>query len=509
LRDFLSSVVQSDKEIRRVLFLSSNGVGLGHLTRLLAVARRLPPDIEPVFATMSQALGVVERMGFHAEYLPFHVYAECDVEDWNRWLRRQLTQIIEYYGISGVVFDGSNPYFGLIEAVAPRPDVFLAWIRRGMWRAQQVNQPIIERQRFFDLIIEPSDIADARDEGITIAHRDRAVRTDPIRLLDQDDLLDRAAAAAELGIDSGKPAVLIQLGAGSNRDIVQLTNSILAACRRHPDLQVVLAEWAITTRPMDLWPDLHRLRGYPMSRYYRAFDFTISAAGYNSFNEILSFGLPAIFVANESPTMDDQGGRARYAEDQGAGFAIPESDLDGLEQSIDMMMQPAARALLRANCLRLSRPNGADEAVALVARLLGKEVVNEGIDTESASRDAEDERAVGAAASAHHGAGAAIARNGGHQRIGQERLRSVDADSGSTCRSPRSKGKIRKTRKTKPRILADKNRQPSAPDTKTGTRKLRTKGNGIAGNRDLSLRVHTVRSRRRRRNGGTAAVEET
>ena len=39
----------------RVLLVSSNGVGMGHLTRLLAIARRLPPPIEPVFVTMSQA----------------------------------------------------------------------------------------------------------------------------------------------------------------------------------------------------------------------------------------------------------------------------------------------------------------------------------------------------------------------------------------------------------------------------------------------------------------------
>src|SRR5690606_14474156 len=44
---------------RRVLFVSSNGVGVGHLTRLLAIARRMPAGIAPVFATMSQAMKVI------------------------------------------------------------------------------------------------------------------------------------------------------------------------------------------------------------------------------------------------------------------------------------------------------------------------------------------------------------------------------------------------------------------------------------------------------------------
>ncbi len=38
---------------RRILFLSSNGTGLGHLTRSMAIARRLDPSLEPLFFTLS------------------------------------------------------------------------------------------------------------------------------------------------------------------------------------------------------------------------------------------------------------------------------------------------------------------------------------------------------------------------------------------------------------------------------------------------------------------------
>src|SRR6185312_6136813 len=85
-------------EPNRALFVTSNGVGLGHLTRLLAIARRLPEETEPVFATMSQAFGVVEGFGYPVEYIPFHVYAECNTDDWQGWLRRQLDQMIDFYG---------------------------------------------------------------------------------------------------------------------------------------------------------------------------------------------------------------------------------------------------------------------------------------------------------------------------------------------------------------------------------------------------------------------------
>ena len=54
----------------RILFTTSNGTGLGHLTRSMAIARRLPDSIEPLFLTLSAAAPVVERMGFAVEYVP-------------------------------------------------------------------------------------------------------------------------------------------------------------------------------------------------------------------------------------------------------------------------------------------------------------------------------------------------------------------------------------------------------------------------------------------------------
>ena len=48
----------------RILFTTSNGTGLGHLTRSMAIARRLGDEVEPLFLTLSAAAPVVERMGF-------------------------------------------------------------------------------------------------------------------------------------------------------------------------------------------------------------------------------------------------------------------------------------------------------------------------------------------------------------------------------------------------------------------------------------------------------------
>ena len=52
----------------RILFVSSNGTGLGHLTRSMAIARRLE-RLEPLFLTLSGAAPVVREQGFPVEYV--------------------------------------------------------------------------------------------------------------------------------------------------------------------------------------------------------------------------------------------------------------------------------------------------------------------------------------------------------------------------------------------------------------------------------------------------------
>ena len=357
---------------QRIAFITSNGVGLGHLTRLLCIARRLPPEIDPIFVTMSQAFGIVKDFGFPVEYVPFSSQSEMSgVQVWNDWFKHHVEQIFDAYGITGAVFDGGAPYGGLVRALATRPDFFSVWVRRGMWRPGRANDNLIKRQKYFDLVIEPRDVAGIRDRGPTAGQHGRTAHVDPIRLLDEEELLDRKSAARALGIDPKRPAVLVQLGSGNTSEIVSQTNDIIKACSRFPKLQVVIAEWAIGAVSFDVWPEVKVLRGFPLSRYFNAFDFTISAVGYNSFNELMSFALPAIFLANDNPIMDDQSGRAAFAVDQGAAFQTSPDEIKDLHFLIEAMMDERARSVIKVNAARIALPNGAQAAADLIVGLAG------------------------------------------------------------------------------------------------------------------------------------------
>jgi UDP:flavonoid glycosyltransferase YjiC (YdhE family) len=358
----LSAVNGVDRS--EVLFVSSNGVGLGHLTRLMAIARRLERS-EPVFLTMSQAFQVVERSGWPVSYLPFHAVADCDVADWNRWLRFEVEQILSRRPlIRTIVFDGSNPYSGLLSAFATT-DIRKVWVQRGMWKKGHMNLEHVRRGRLFDLIIEPGDVAESlAAENVDSPAFDK-VRTDPIWLLDPDELLSRGDARAALGMTEGTRTCLVQLGSGTNRDNVSLLKTIIPALKRQ-GITPFIAEWLMGSEVPRIWPGVVYLRVFPLAKYFNAFDFCISAAGYNSFHELIGFALPTVFIANEHHMMDDQAARARFAMENDAAIWMKEDAVQEIETAIELIMREDVRAMMKTASTALAPRNGASEAARIV-----------------------------------------------------------------------------------------------------------------------------------------------
>lgn len=367
-RGAITAIRQSSKRpvrgttdrVRPVLCVTTNGVGIGHLARMLAIARRL--DHPAVFATQAAAVGAVQDLGFAVEYIPSAQAVGRDFADWDRWFQAELEQLIDRHDPAVVAYDGNHLSWGLINSALGRGDVRLAWIRRGMWGA--ASSPYLGNSRWCDLIIEPGEIAAERDNGATARLRRQAEVVDPILLLEAEELLDRETAAGLLGLNPARTNVLVQLGAGHNRDLIGILDTIVTHLRRQPGLHICIAEWANGHVPLNLWPDVRILRGFPISQYLRAFDFCISAAGYNSFHELISFGVPTIFVVNEKPTVDDQPARAKFAQDRAAAFTIPEKELDELPALVALLQAGKARSFLTERCLQMKRGNGAITAAA-------------------------------------------------------------------------------------------------------------------------------------------------
>jgi UDP:flavonoid glycosyltransferase YjiC (YdhE family) len=352
---------------RRVLMMSSNGVGLGHLTRLLAIARRLPAGIEPVFVTLSQALALVEAEGYLAEYLPFHVYLEVPPDEWNRHLAADLAEIVAFYRPAVLVFDGNVPYQGLLDTLRRFPETIAVWSRRGFWRTTNDTR-LLARETAFDMVLEPGDLAASMDQGPTTRHRDRTRPLAPVRLVEAYEALDRAAALAALDLDPAHRHVLLQLGSGNNFETDHIARFIAERLRDRPDVRLVHIVSPITLAPLDLPDWVLARRVYPLGRYLAAFDACVSAVGYNSYHELMLGGCPTLFVPNEHPSMDDQLARAAYAERHGWALVGRVDRIFELEEKLMRLLDPEIAARQKRRLATLDQANGAHEA----ARLIGE-----------------------------------------------------------------------------------------------------------------------------------------
>lgn len=346
----------------RVLYFTSNGVGMGHLARCMASARRLSTQVEPVIVTMSKAFSVVRDEGMMVEYLCYFRALDIPHAVWTAKLASELADILDYYAPQVFVFDGNVPYEGMMAALNLRPQVWSIWQRRPLWRPE-TGLEYLDASKDFDVVIEPGEIAAPVDRGPTVAYTDRTLQVPPVRFLDEVEALPRSAARTLLGLDPDRPAILLQLGAGNNFDfcaaarlVFDLTEPVSGP---RSDVQVVFARWRISETAMPLPPHVRVLETFPISRHLKAFDLAVASAGYNTFHENIAAGLPTLFVANDNPEQDEQWLRAEYAALRGLALSARSDDIHALRRGLDALLRPDVRARITAACLALGTRNGA------------------------------------------------------------------------------------------------------------------------------------------------------
>lgn len=352
---------------RIALLMSSNGVGLGHLTRLMAIARKLPSDIRPVFFTLSRAARLAVGAGYLVEHTSFHRYIATTPERWNTVLARELSLALDFYDPEVLVFDGNVPYAGLLLALQSRTQVRKLWIRRGFWRADEGG--ILKRAKHFDAIVEPNDLAQERDDGPTARLRNTILTVDPVLMIDPTERLSRWAARRKLGIGLGQRAVMLQLGSGNNFDFSEKRHRILSRLLADPSVVVIELCSPIADaleEPKPLGARHRQLRLYPAYRFSRAFSAAIVAAGYNSFHECLYGAIPTLFVANLAGEMDRQDLRALHASSKEWGIDGTNASGIALDQLVDRLMDAHEQHRMRRNLSELSLPRGAAQIAQLI-----------------------------------------------------------------------------------------------------------------------------------------------
>lgn len=342
---------------------------MGHMNRCLAYARRLRGRAEPVFFSLASAIEIIEQMGFEAEYFVSNYWSASTTYAWNSELARRVGMMLERVRPAVVVFDGTWPFQGFRAACQAFGSPAMVWSNRGLMKADTPSVRVDEAG--FDLVIQPGELGAAYGEAVLAGGTKRIV-VPPVCVLDDDELLDRAAAREQLGLEANGRYALFSLGPGNLKDVRGIGHGLVRSFVAQ-GITVVWARAPISVRDVELPDGVKSISVYPLVRYMRAFDTVVGAAGYNTCCEVVQARVPGLLVPN-TQLVDDQALRAqRVADHVPAVVSACETESERVEAVRQLVSMSSNAAPSASRCAMHAMPMdgarlAADEILALALR---------------------------------------------------------------------------------------------------------------------------------------------
>lgn len=344
-----------------IAFFATNGAGMGHLTRCLAYARRLADRAEISFFSQCSAIGVIEDMGFQAEYFISPLWSSNVSYCWNSELSVRIGGFLEQTCPDVIVFDGVWPYQGFMAGCsAYGRHLKIVWSHRGLLKDDRRNAHA-DMSRFA-LTIRPGELGmiDSNDIETHISE----FIIPPVTVLRDVEILSKDEARRELGLPLHDRVALFSLGAGNINPLCGIAHRLIGLFRDE-DFMILWACPQITTRDVKLPLSVRPISAYPLVRYMRAFDTFVGASGYNTCCEVAQTQIPSLIVPN-TQSSDNQPARALLLSQYAPVVVSPcESDAEAA-QAVSELIDLARTHTPRASTVPM---NGAELAAQAIMRL--------------------------------------------------------------------------------------------------------------------------------------------
>ncbi len=369
-----------------------NGSGLGHLTRMLAILRwvkRLAPlagvTPEIYLLTSSEACAMALEEGIAAFKIPSKtVIKNTDIpkENYLRLAKQWIWHSIGLIRPDILLVDTfpAGTFGELFQALdGPKAKVL---IYRAVKEAFAKQEAISALLPLYDRVLLPEEAGQAPREILPeIAAKTK--RVGPITLRSIEELRPRAEARKRLGVDEDSLAVFISAGGGGDPNAEKVLLSVIETLRTL-DLHLVVGGGPLYQGEVVRGKNITWLSGFFASEDFLGLDLGISAAGYNSFHELLHAGVPTIFYSQEK-IADEQFRRVDAATQAGAAFSLPVSEQGSFDKElllglIEKLRDPATRKLMSEKARSLAPKSAARDAAAQVlATLVPKRNIDEAL----------------------------------------------------------------------------------------------------------------------------------
>ncbi len=366
-----------------VVAYAVNGAGLGHLTRVLAVLRWMRriakcagTRLDAYVLTTSEASDLAPREGFAAFKLPSKTAirdAEIPKEDYLRLARQWIWHSVGLLKPDLFLVDTfPGGTFGELGPVldVPAKKVFIHRAVKDDFARLDGFRAFLPLYDRIIAIAEPG----AAPTGLYDGFEWRVRTVGPILLRGRDELHPRAEARRRLGIPDNAFAVWVGAGGGGDFTAEKTLRAIAKYFAEKENVHLVIGAGPLY-RGEPLRGQNITWHTEPLAALdFPGLDAAISAAGFNSFYELLNAGIPSAFFAQEK-IADDQSRRIQAATDAGAALFITadstgEISNDALDFALDRLTDAASRTALSEAATAFVPANFAREAARLALQVV-------------------------------------------------------------------------------------------------------------------------------------------
>ena len=308
---------------------------------LLGVARQLPANIKPLFATGGATTADVEAFGFRAEHLASSDFALIRGDVVADWRSFEVERLLDAYEATLVVHCGADVRYDVMRAVAPRDGCRFVWLRHSEAGDHQLRK----EETFFDLVLDLEDLG----EGTGPVKQTLGAGSHPVSIFERQEAISRKEAARALDLDPARPAALIRVDTSERPSNLMLIDTVVRALRASSEIQVVVVDRDVGLPNPPPWPDVTIVNGLAIGQYLNAFDFSVATASYDVFYEHLAQGIRP----SSSPTdsiLHQPSAVAWHLQKSGVALHLDDVDSPLLPQMLQVMMVEGARARLRDAC---------------------------------------------------------------------------------------------------------------------------------------------------------------
>ncbi|WP_295311944.1 glycosyltransferase [Roseobacter sp.] len=363
-----SPAASPDERAPATVFFPTNGVGLGHAQRCALIADGLPGESAVRFAAFPSCTDLLRRRGY--DCMP--VIARSDAHE-----DAFAADLINYLRLRDMlapgdtlVFDGGF-VFDSVYRVVSELKIPAWWIRRGLWQPEHINPNVLERERAFTGVITPDEafpeLNDVYSSGNHIHRVGPVVRTDASSPKERAGLRKRLGKAFNRPVDTLAVSMLGSGMASERTAQVQMLCSLMEERENCLHLVVVWPH-AVVASDFGQWHNSFAVRTDQTLSLCAAADLVVSAAGYNSFHELLYAGIPSIMIPNHATYLDDQEKRARAAADRNLARFVAATDLLTLQREVDGLLDGTVRAEIAAAFTEVPLPERGNNAAAELIR---------------------------------------------------------------------------------------------------------------------------------------------